>query len=121
MYDAVLPDNGGLVLSHKYEVCPRSAKYHTVRSNELLFHLQVANVRQIVTMPSRLESTSLVLALGLDLFLTRVAPSGTFDVLSENFNKAQLVLTIGGLVVAVLVVRPIVARKKLKERWYTHQ
>ncbi|KAL4079874.1 hypothetical protein V8B97DRAFT_656854 [Scleroderma yunnanense] len=100
MYDAVLPDDAGLVLSHNYEV---------------------PKVRQIVTAPSRLESTSLVLTLGLDLFLTRVAPSGTFDVLSENFNKAQLVLTITGLVVAVVVVRPIVTRKKLRERWYTHQ
>jgi len=94
---------------------------NVAQSNESLFHFQVANVRQIVTVPSRLESTSLVLALGLDLFLTRVAPSGTFDVLSESFNKAQLVLTIGGLAIAVVVVRPMVARKKLKERWYTHQ
>lgn len=86
-----------------------------------LFYVQVANVRQIITVPSRLESTSLVLTLGLDLFFTRVAPSGTFDVLSENFNKAQLVLTITGLAIAVVVVRPIVARKTLRERWYTHQ
>ncbi len=50
-----------------------------------------------------LESTSLVFAYGLDLFSSRIAPSKTFDVLNENFNKAQLVLTIGGLVVAIMV------------------
>ena len=71
-----------------------------------------------MTSPSLLESTSLVFAYGLDLFFTRVAPSSTFDVLSENFNKAQLVLTVGGLVIAIMVTKPMVAKKRLKERWY---
>ncbi|KAI5994742.1 hypothetical protein EDD15DRAFT_2547189 [Pisolithus albus] len=97
-YDAVLPDDARLTLSHNYEV---------------------ANVRQIMSAPSRLESTSLVLAIGLDLFLTRVSPSGTFDVLSENFNKAQLVLTIGGLALAIGLARPVVRRRQLRRRWYS--
>ncbi|KAI6156842.1 DUF1620-domain-containing protein [Pisolithus tinctorius] len=97
-YDAVLPDDARFALSHNYEV---------------------ANVRQIISAPSRLESTSLVLAIGLDLFLTRVSPSGTFDVLSESFNKAQLVLTIGGLALAIGLVRPVVRRRQLKARWYS--
>ncbi|KAH7906600.1 hypothetical protein BJ138DRAFT_1015952 [Hygrophoropsis aurantiaca] len=96
-YDAVLPDDPRFILSHNYKV---------------------ANVRTIVTSPSLLESTSLVFAYGLDLFFTRVAPSNTFDVLSENFNKAQLVLTVAGLVIAIMVTKPMVARKRLKERWY---
>ena len=75
-------------------------------------------MRQIVTAPSLLESTSLVLAVGTDLFLTRAATSGTFDVLSENFNKVQLVLTVVGLAVAIAVTKPMVRRKKLRERWY---
>lgn len=79
---------------------------------------QVANVRQILTSPALLESTSLVFAYGLDLFFTRVTPSGTFDILSENFNKVQLVLTITGLAVAIIVTKPMVARKRLRERWY---
>jgi ER membrane protein complex subunit 1 len=52
------------------------------------------------------------------MFLTRVAPSRTFDVLSESFNKLQLVLTILGLGVGIAVTRPIVRRKRIKERWY---
>ncbi|KAI5994746.1 hypothetical protein EDD15DRAFT_2547193 [Pisolithus albus] len=97
-YDAVLPDDARLTLSHNYEV---------------------ANVRHIMSASSRLESTSLVLAIGLDLFLTRVSPSGTFDVLSENFNKAQLVLTIGGLALAIGLARPVVRRRQLRRRWYS--
>ncbi|KAG1717496.1 hypothetical protein EDB19DRAFT_1814298 [Suillus lakei] len=96
-YDAVLPDDARLVLSHSYEV---------------------AKVRRIVTSPSLLESTSLVFAYGLDLFFTRIAPSGTFDVLSENFNKVQLVLTVAGLGIAIMVTKPMVRRKRLRERWY---
>lgn len=82
------------------------------------FELQVANVRHILTAPALLESTSLVFAYGLDLFCTRVAPSGTFDVLNETFNKAQLVFTICGLAVAIVVARPMVRQKRLREKWY---
>ncbi|KAF8439746.1 DUF1620-domain-containing protein [Boletus edulis BED1] len=96
-YDPALPDDGRLVLSHYYDV---------------------ADVRQIITASSLLESTSLVLAVGTDLFLTRVATSGTFDVLSENFNKMQLVLTVVGLAVAIAVTKPMVRRRKLREQWY---
>ncbi len=79
---------------------------------------QVAKTRRIITSPALLESTSLVFAYGLDLFFTRVAPSNTFDVLSESFNKPQLVITIAGLALAIAVAKPIVARKRLRERWY---
>ncbi|KAF8884531.1 hypothetical protein BD779DRAFT_1443085 [Infundibulicybe gibba] len=96
-YDPVIPSDPRRVLSHNYDV---------------------ANVQQIVTTPALLESTSLVFAYGLDMFLTRVAPSSTFDVLSENFNKAQLVLTVSGLAVAIMITRPMVQRKKLREKWY---
>ncbi|KAI0820139.1 DUF1620-domain-containing protein [Trametes gibbosa] len=97
-YDPITPDDPKRVLSHNYEV---------------------AKTRRIVTSPALLESSSLVFAYGLDLFSTRVAPSNTFDVLSETFNKAQLVFTIGGLALAIVVVKPMVARKRLRERWYS--
>ncbi|KZT37697.1 DUF1620-domain-containing protein [Sistotremastrum suecicum HHB10207 ss-3] len=96
-YEPLLPDDSRRVISHKY---------------------QVAGVRDIVTSPTLLESTSLVFTYGLDLFLTRVSPSGTFDLLSESFNKAQLVLITAGLTVGILVVKPMVRRKKLREQWY---
>jgi hypothetical protein len=96
-YDPVLPDDTHRVLSHNYHV---------------------VNVRHILTAPALLESTSLVFAYGLDLFCTRVAPSGTFDVLNETFNKAQLVFTICGLAVAIVAARPMVRQKRLREKWY---
>ena len=84
----------------------------------LSHNYEVANIHKIITAPALLESTSLVFAFGLDMFLTRVSPSSTFDVLSENFNKAQLVLTVLGLLVAIVVTRPMVKKKQLKEKWY---
>jgi ER membrane protein complex subunit 1 len=76
-YEPVLPDNGQLVLSHYYEV---RGILSLLQGADLVDGLeQMADVRQIITPPSLLESTTLVLAVGTDLFLTRVATSGTFD------------------------------------------
>ncbi|KAL1740498.1 hypothetical protein HDZ31DRAFT_47393 [Schizophyllum fasciatum] len=97
-YEPVLPDDPKRILSHRYEI---------------------TNTAKIITSPALLESTSLVFAYGLDMFLTRVSPSGTFDMLGEGFNKIQLVLTISALVVGLAVTRPMVRRKKLRERWYS--
>jgi ER membrane protein complex subunit 1 len=95
-YEPVIPDERKWTLSH---------------FNELF------GVTNIKSSPALLESTSLVLGMGLDLFYTRVAPSGTFDVLSESFSRGQLVATIIALAVGLFVMRPLVRRKQLKQRW----
>ncbi|KAF9040068.1 hypothetical protein BJ165DRAFT_1407202 [Panaeolus papilionaceus] len=89
-YDPLVIDDPRRVLSHRYDVC-----------------------RHILTSPSILKSTLLVFAHGLDLFLTRTAPSNTFDVLSEGFNKAAGVDGCGA-VGGIAAVRPVVRRKKLR-------
>lgn len=38
----------------------------------------------------------LVFVYGLNLFFTRIAAPGTFNVLNENFNTVQLVLAVAG-------------------------
>jgi len=96
-YHPILPDNPKLVLSHSYDV---------------------AHTQRITIAPSLLESTSLVFCEGLDMFLTRTSPSGTFDLLSEGFNKKQLVLTVVGLGLGILVTRPIVREKRLNSKWF---
>ena len=114
-YDPLLPNAPRRVLSHNYDVSFMAGIEYPIPDYVMA---QVANVQRIITSPALLESTSLVFAYGLDMFLTRVAPSNTFDVLSENFNKAQLVITITGLLIAILITRPMVQRKKLREKWY---
>ncbi len=68
------------------------------------------SVSHIVTSPSLLESTSLVFAFGeIDLFGTRVANIGAFDILGKGFSKLQLVLTVVALAVGTTLVAPIVS------------
>lgn len=104
--------------------CLKTPTYVQFRSRILLGTLtssavKVVGVRHLVTSPALLESTSLVFAYGQDLFFTKVAPSGRFDLLSESFNKIQLVLIIAGLSLAISVTRPIVQRRQLKQHWYS--
>ncbi|WWC58978.1 uncharacterized protein I303_101524 [Kwoniella dejecticola CBS 10117] len=97
-YEPLVPVEPKKVISHRYEVL---------------------GAETLLTSSALVESTSLLFAYGLDLFLTRgITPSGTFDILSDNFNKAQLLLTLGALSVGILVAGPAVKRKELKNKWY---
>lgn len=72
---------------------------------------RVAGMKGVLTSSTILESTSQILAYGMDLFGSSVSPSGRFDVLSRDFNKAQLIGTTLGLMAAIAVLRPIVSEK----------
>jgi hypothetical protein len=99
-YDALIAYDPKRVVTHKYPVLG-------------------LGLGGIETSPALVESTSLVFAHGLDLFLTRgVTPSGTFDILSDDFNKAQLLLTLAALSVGIAIAKPAVGRKLLKMKWY---
>jgi ER membrane protein complex subunit 1 len=78
---------------------------------------EVLGINKVIATPSLLESTSLVFAFGHDIFGTQVNPSGAFDILGKGFNKVQLLLTIVALFGGVLLVRPLVRRKKVDGRW----
>jgi hypothetical protein len=105
-------------ISHTYDV--RCVSHHSVQLRLDQKHLlsQVMNTKKILTSPSLLESTSIIVSHGLDLFGSRTTPSGTFDILSDYFNKTQLLLTILVLSIGISVARPAVNGKTLKTRWY---
>jgi hypothetical protein len=97
-YDPLIAPDTRRVISHKYPLL---------------------GARAIISSPALLESTSLLFAHGIDLFLTRgVNPSGTFDILSDNFNKLQLLLTLAGLSGGIFIAKPAVRRKMLQAKWY---
>ncbi|KAI1642828.1 DUF1620-domain-containing protein [Daldinia loculata] len=77
----------------------------------------VLGVKEVITAPAVLESTSLVLAYGIDVFGTRVTPSLAFDVLGKGFNKLALVGTVAALVLGVGALRPMVRKKQIDARW----
>lgn len=77
----------------------------TVVSHEL----EILGVRSIVTSPAIVESTSLVLAYGVDVYVTRVAPSYVFDILGKGFNKISLIGTVLALSAGVAALGPMVS------------
>ncbi|TPX43611.1 hypothetical protein SeMB42_g03923 [Synchytrium endobioticum] len=81
------------------------------------YHREIAGVKHVVSAPSILESTSIVVAYGLDIFCLRQAPSKTFDLLSEDFNRVNLIVTMIGLAVAIYVVRYFNQSKSLSIAW----
>ncbi|KAL8137095.1 hypothetical protein V2J09_003096 [Rumex salicifolius] len=79
--------------------------------------LNVEGLRGIITVPSKLESTTLMFAHGVDLFFTHLAPSKTYDSLTEDFSYALLLLTIVALVIAIFVTWIMSEKKELRDKW----
>jgi hypothetical protein len=77
--------------------------------------LEVFGIKDVITSPALLESTSLVFAYGLDVFGTRVAPSFAFDMLGKGFNKVQMLATVLALGVGVVFVAPLVSVSKIAD------
>jgi hypothetical protein len=70
---------------------------------------EVVGIKDVITSPALLESTSLVFAYGLDVFGTRLSPSFNFDMLGKDFNKFQMLATVAALAVVTFVVTPLVS------------
>lgn len=101
-------EEGLLPLTDSLPVIPQSYITHA---------LKVEGLRGIITVPAKLESTTLAFAYGVDLFFTRLAPSRTYDSLTEDFSYALLLLTIVALVAAIFVTWVLSEKKELREKW----
>lgn len=101
-------EEGLLPLTDALPIIPQSYVTHAFK---------VEGLKGIETIPAKLESTTLVFAYGVDLFFTRLAPSRTYDSLTEDFNYALLLLTIVALVVAIFVTWVLSERKDLQDKW----
>ncbi|CAL5431656.1 unnamed protein product [Camellia sinensis] len=101
-------EEGIIPLTDSLPIIPQSYVTHA---------LKVEGLRGIVTVPAKLESTTLVFTYGVDLFFTRLAPSRTYDSLTEDFSYALLLITIVVLLVAIFVTWILSERKELQEKW----
>ncbi|KAJ8486416.1 hypothetical protein OPV22_018901 [Ensete ventricosum] len=101
-------EEGIIPLTDSLPIVPQSYITHS---------LQVEGLRSMVTIPAKLESTTLVFSYGVDLFFTRIAPSRTYDSLTEDFSYALLLITIVVLVAAIFVTWALSEKKELKEKW----
>ncbi|KAH7634381.1 hypothetical protein B0T09DRAFT_378274 [Sordaria sp. MPI-SDFR-AT-0083] len=89
----------GLVKYHPaIEIDPKSVHTH---------QRDVIGVQKIIAAPAIVESTSLVLAYGIDVFGSRVAPSFLFDILGKGFNKVTLIGTVLAITAGVMVLSPM--------------
>lgn len=78
----------------------------------------IQEVSSIMSVPTSLESQSLVLAFGgPDLFFSRLSPSKGFDLLPETFNRTLLSMVVVGLLIVLFVVRNIGKKKMIKHGW----
>ncbi|XP_052170277.1 uncharacterized protein LOC127786708 [Diospyros lotus] len=101
-------EEGIIPLTDSLPIVPQSYVTHS---------LKVEGLRGIVTVPAKLESTSLLFTYGVDLFFTRMAPSRIYDSLTEDFSYALLLITIVALLVAIFVTWVLSERKELQEKW----
>lgn len=81
------------------------------------YNKSVYGINGIHTGSAGLESTSLILAYGLDLFYTRVNPSKMFDVLKDDFDYIFISSVLIGMIVVSVVSQKLAARKALNRAW----
>ncbi|KAJ8751721.1 hypothetical protein K2173_025893 [Erythroxylum novogranatense] len=101
-------EEGILPLTDSLPINPQSYVTHVVK---------VEGLRGIMTVPAKLESTTLVFSYGVDLFFTRLAPSRTYDSLTDDFSYALLLITIVALVAAIFVTWALSDKKELRDKW----
>ena len=78
---------------------------------------KVESIRGVVTSPSGLESTVIVMVYGLDVYGTRLAPSKGFDLIKDDFDYLMISAVIIGLIIASFVTRRLAQLKSLNQAW----
>lgn len=62
---------------------------------------RLSHIDRVKVLETKFESTSLLVAFGKDVFVTKVQPDQTFDLLNEEFNFELLVLACIAITVRV--------------------
>uniref|UniRef100_A0A7R9YCV5 ER membrane protein complex subunit 1 n=1 Tax=Pinguiococcus pyrenoidosus TaxID=172671 RepID=A0A7R9YCV5_9STRA len=81
------------------------------------YNTSIVGLDKIFTAPARLESTTLVLAAGVDLFGTRTTPAKSFDLLSADFNKPLLLVVLACFVGGTVILRALYRTRRLRQQW----
>lgn len=79
--------------------------------------VHAAGLQAIVSEPTAMESTTLLLGRGLDLFGARVAPSKSFDQVPDDFPAALLVLIVLVMSAGALGLKGVAARRVANRMW----
>jgi hypothetical protein len=81
------------------------------------YNRTIARLDSVISRCTYLESTSLVLATGLDMFFTRLSPAESYDLLNRDFNFFALVITMGLLLMFTFISSHLSKRKDLSKLW----
>lgn len=113
------PVNRDPSVAEREEGLPRYQAHLDFQPPWFLSHKrELLGIEEVISSPTQMESTSLVFAYGaLDIFGTKVAPIGTFDVLSKGFGKVQLILTCVALAVGTGLLSPMAKKKQIDGLW----
>lgn len=68
-------------------------------------HWRLSGIDKIKVIDTKFESTSLLVAYGKDVFVTKIQPDLTFDLLNDEFNYTLLAVACVVLTVALLYPR----------------
>lgn len=99
-YDPIININPQAILTHHRKLIVNNDGFST-----------------LITEPTELESTTYVLSIDGDIFVTFLRPSSSFDRLTSSFNTKVVIATIIFLFLGILIVRPKTQRAKLLGRW----
>jgi len=81
------------------------------------YDAQVLGIVAIVAAPAELESTTHVLAWGVDLYYVLLRPARGFDMLGEDFSYALLTVALLGLLLGTVALHHIVKRQRVRAQW----
>lgn len=105
----------------KTEMMEGLMTYHAVLPNiphtMVTVNGSVMGLETIHATSAVIESTSLVVSKGIDMFFARVTPSKTFDLLAADFNRPMLLMLLFGLTAALVATKGMDKRKKLAMAW----
>lgn len=66
-----------------------------------------------------MESTSLLLVTGQDLFFTRLSPDRTYDMIQTDFNYSFLLLTVVFIIALSQFMRSMAKKSKVLKVFYS--
>eukprot|EP00474_Spongospora_subterranea_P009793 CRZ10251.1 hypothetical protein [Spongospora subterranea] len=81
------------------------------------YNSSIGRLSSIIASPTELESASVVAGYGLDIFVTRVHPSGSFDILDPDFNLPFLLATVAIVGTGILFAAQMVNTKHVSSVW----
>ena len=104
----------------KMEQLPRYEPVIPVNNKRYISHeLRLFNLNSIVSFSTKLESTTQVFVYGHDLFLSRMVPDNSYDMLQENFSVTTLFLVIILILVGDVLMSRYIRRQNNKKLFLT--